>query len=883
MKIIRSQCYEEKNIYCFRPVVKGTIRIPPEHNLPSDRIPGLAALILAYLPGLMEHHCSRGYAGGFAERLREGTYPGHIIEHIALELQVQLGQDVYFGRTEERVEGLVDIIVECLVPQVGLAALAWAVKLVRFWYTGKPVPHLSTVLADLGAVYDRFGPGPSTLALLQAARRQGQPVMELGGGIWQIGYGRYARRLAGSLLENTSCLSADLVQDKALTKEILQRQGLPVLPGYPVRTLEEAWVRAEQLGYPVVLKDNFGHQGKKVYCHLQNGAELAECWWQKGKEGSWLLEKEGRGRNFRALLVDGQLVAVAERLPPRVKGDGQRTIRELIEELNRDPRRGQGHGRELTRVEIDAEVLRCLTSQGYTLEQVLPAGAEVNLRFQANLSGGGEAVDVTEEVGPELKKQLELAARLSGLNVCGVDFLAEDLHSPMPADQQQGILEINAAPGLRMHLNGKRGKEIADWIITRLDLQPSQKLPLFAVTGTNGKTTVVRCLAHLLALAGKKVGYTTSDGIYFDKQLIRAGDMSGPLSAREILQHPLVEAAVLETARGGILRQGLGFSYCDVAVYTNLSGDHLGQDGINSLAELADVKALVGEVVSRQGWIILNADDPQLLSMGPRFQGQLFLYTTRAENPWLARHLALGGQGLLVRQGWVLWVQGDQCLPLVKVKELPAAWGGLALHNLENMLAAAGAALAYGLKPELIARGLRTFSCDPETNPGRFNLWQLGKIQVLVDYGHNAAGFDRVLSALQAGGFGPITAVIGMPGDRRNQDIIRAGMVAGKYLHRAIVKEDSNLRGRQPGEMAALLCQGLRTVLSPQDIQVILPELEAVKQALLTAVPGETVVVFYEKLAPLVKLLQELGARPVRLAEYHKYVMMKGKLQIRGR
>lgn len=883
MKIIYSRIYEEKNIYCFRPVVKCRVRIPSEWHIPSNQVPELGPRILSYLPGLKEHHCSRGYAGGFAERLAEGTYPGHMIEHIALELQVRLGFDVYFGRTEEISAELVEVIVECQVPQVGLAALAWAVKLVRAWYAGQQVPPLAEVLEALGSIHDRFGPGPSTRALLQAARRQGLSVLELGQGIWQIGYGCYGRRLAGSLLDNTSCLAADLVQDKAMTRKILQRQGLPVLPGYRVRTLEEAWARAEQLGYPVVLKDNFGRQGRRVFCHLRNAVELASCWWQLEGQGSWLLEKEGRGRNFRALLVEGQLLAVAERRPPRVWGDGQHTIRELIALLNSDPRRGQGHGRELSQVEIDAEVCRCLAHQGYELEQVLPAGTRVDLRFQANLSGGGEAVDVTGQVGPELKQQLELAARLSGLNVCGVDFIAQDLATAIPADQQQGILEINAAPGLRMHLKGEAGEAIANRVLMTLGLKPEQRLPLFAVTGTNGKTTVVRCLAHILRQAGKKVGYTTSDGIYFDKQLIRPGDSSGPQSAREILQHPLVEVAVLETARGGILRQGLGFSYCDVAVYTNLSGDHLGQDGIATLEQLADTKALVGEIVSPQGWVVLNADDPYLLQLLPRFRGQLLLYTGQEQNPWLARHLARGGQGLLVRAGWICWTRADECQPLVQVKELPAAWGGLAQHNLENLLAATGAALATGLKPQQIARALKSFACDPGNNPGRFNLWQLGQIQVLVDYGHNAAGFDRVLSALKTSGLATLTAVIGMPGDRRDQDIIQAGAVAAPYITRAFVKEDGCLRGRRPGEVAALLKQGLEQQLPSERVQIILPELEAVRTALLTAEPGETVVVFYEKLAPVVRLLEELGAKPVCLADYRKYVMMKGKLRIKGR
>jgi len=862
MHILEIKAIEGKNIYCLRPVIRMKLDLSPYTGKTTRELGEFNQRLLACLPGLEEHFCSRGYRGGFVERLNEGTLLGHVVEHVALELQALAGHDVIYGKTVNA--GLADVyyvITEYQAKEGAIAANRWAVELVRRVLDGQTA-DVQEMVNQITSITLKTELGPSTRAIARAAQARGIPVMRLGeGSILQLGYGKYQKKVEATITGNTSCLGVDIACNKALTKELLGEMGIPVPPGGVARTEEEAVNLAVNIGYPVVVKPLNGNQGRGVSLNLGQPAEVKKAF-HLARELSEkvIVEKYISGRHYRLTVVGERVVAAAERIPAFVTGDGIHTISQLIAMVNQDPLRGEEHEKPLTKIKVDPVVIITLAKNGFSLEDIPPAGRQVFLRENANLSTGGVAVDVTDHVHP-INAQLALrAVKLVGLDVAGVDLVTDDLSRPI--DGTNGaLIEVNAAPGIRMHHYPGRGqsrnvgKAIVDLLFPP---QASYRIPIVSVTGTNGKTTTTRMINHILTLQGKLVGMTTTDGIYINNQRVVNGDCTGPNSAKAVLRDPTIEVAVLETARGGILRAGLGYDYSDVGIIINISKDHLGQGSIDTLEDLAMVKALVGEAVHQQGTVVLNADDALVSSLIKRFKSRILFFSKNADNITIRRYLGAGGQAVFIRNGTMFWAHGNLSQKIVAIKSIPATLGGIARHNIENALAAAAGAIALGVPLEEVREGLLSFVCNQQMNPGRLNVMEVAGINVILDYAHNTDGYEAITSMLRKLKTGCLIGVIGMPGDRRDEDILEAGKIAGWGFNRIYIKEDRDLRDRAPGEVAALLRKGaINSGAKPENVIVVLDEGEAIKKALASAGSGETVVIFYEKIAVALQAIEE--------------------------
>lgn len=869
MKVERVTYLAGRNIYSHSPVLRLLLDLGKWAGKTTADFPDLEEKLFSLLPGLGSHHCSLAYPGGFRTRVQEGTYLGHVLEHVILELQTAAGSPVVYGRTREtRRPGVYEIVVECRCEEGGREAVRLALELLQGLLGEKTLPDLAAGLARLRRVMDRHRLGPSTAAIAEAARKRGIPVQRLNdGSLLQLGYGRYQQRVQATITAGTGCIGVDIACDKTLTKELLARAGIPVPPGVLVQTEEEALEAAAELGYPVVIKPDNGNQGKGVSLNLTSPEEIREaCALAKEYSPRLLVEKQIPGRHYRVLVVGDKVVAAAERIPASVVGDGSHTIAQLIEITNRDPRRGEGHEKPLTKITVDPVVLACLRRRGMGLDYVPRPGERVFLRENANLSTGGTAVDVTDRLHPATALLALRAARTVGLDVAGVDLVTADISLPLAA-AGGAVIEVNAAPGLRMHLYPSEGQsrdvagEIVDYLFP--PGRPS-RIPVVAITGTNGKTTTARLVAHVLRSRGLKVGLATTDGIWLDDHCLFRGDTTGPWSARLLLSDPLVEAAVLETARGGIVRGGLGYDLSDVGVITNISRDHLGQDGLEDLEDLAFVKSLVVEAVHPGGCAVLNADDPLVASLASRTRCRLIYFSLEEDNVLLRRHLSAGGEGVFLQGGQVVAARGTEGAVVVPLASLPVTWYGQARHNVANVLAATAACLGLGLAPQEIGRALAAFTGDLDCNPGRCNLIDMGDFRVLVDYGHNPAAYRAVLEAARRLAPRRLLGVIGVPGDRADDLVRESGRIAGEGFDYIFIKEDSDLRGRAPGEIAGLLREGaLAGGCREENIELVLEEGEAIKRALARAQRGDLLVIFYEKLDPVLEILGFPGLRPV--------------------
>ncbi|MHB1256471.1 MAG: cyanophycin synthetase [Dethiobacteraceae bacterium] len=851
MNIREIQFFTGRNIYSHRPVMKmlldlGARRLYRTESLFTERL-------LAMLPRLAEHFCSRRYPGGFVERLEEGTYLGHVIEHVFLELQSMAGMDAEYGKTMNRDDDLTEIICEYRCRQaVGGLALA-AIRVVAAALDGDTV-NLAKMVAKARKTALRFLPGPSTEAILQAARKRGIPVQQLaeGSSLYRLGTGKYQKRIFASISEGTGCIAVEVAGNKPLTKHILEQHGLPVPRGMVVRSKKEACRAARLLGFPVVVKPDNGNQGKGVSLEICSYHEVEQAFAAAAAiSATVLVEKHIYGRHYRLLVVGGELAAAAERIPAHVLGDGLHNVFQLVRQENGNPLRGCGHEKPLTKLKLDSTAYALLAKQGLSLTCVPKPGQQVWLRKNDNLSTGGTASDVTEKVHP-LQAQLAVRAALAvGLEIAGVDLIMQDI-SATPADQHGAIIEVNAAPGLRMHLSPSQGeKRDVGQKIVELLFPPgtSCRVPVFSVTGTNGKTTTARMLDFALRRHGLSPGLCCTDGIYFNGELVQKGDLTGPASAGTVLANPAIDVAVLETARGGIIRRGLGYDRADVAVICNLREDHLGQDGIETMDELVHVKSLVAEAVYASGTVILNADDGYVNDFAAVCWAEIIYFSMQAGNMVMHRHLSNGGRAVLVRQGVILAAEGGRVSLMGRVRDFAVTLGGRATHQVENLLAALAALWAYGLAPRQAGQYLREFATALGDNPGRANIYDVGGIRVLVDYGHNADGILKLGQLARKLKANRVIGVVGVPGDRCDALIVLAGEAAGHRFDYLIIKEDQDLRGRQPGEAEKLLLRGaLAAGMARESIFVQREERLAVREALSMASPGDLVVVFYEKL-----------------------------------
>jgi len=864
MEIEELRSYDGRNIYSYGPVIKMRVNLANWEGCSTKDIPYFNEKLVCLLPGLQEHHCSRGKPGGFWERLQEGTYLGHVVEHVALELQGLAGWTVNYGATLAVGEkGKYDIIFAYQAKEGALAAGNLAIELVRSLLEGWEF-SVAEGVKKIQKAAAKTELGPSTRAIAKAALKRGIPVLPLGiGSLLQLGYGCRQKRVQATVTANTNCIGVDLSCDKIATKKLLGAMGIPVPPGDLVKTEEEALLVARNIGASVAVKPYNGSQGKGVSINLREEKQIRAAFKiAQNYSEEIIVEQSISGRDYRLLVINGQLTAAAQRYPAHVTGDGVHSVKELIEIMNSDHLRGEEHEKPLTKIKIDSIALMMLARKNLSLDAVPSLGEIVYLRENGNLSTGGVPVDVLEKVHPFNARLAVRAAQIIGLDVAGVDLVAQDISQPISGGNG-AVVEVNAAPGIRMHLSGKN--DVAGTIVESLfPLGQESRIPLIAVTGTNGKTTTTRMIGHVLQKAGYRVGMTTTDGVYLQGQCLLPGDMTGPLGAKTVLQDPSVEIAVLETARGGIVRAGLGYDWSDVGVLTNISQDHLGQDGLEELEDLIQVKSLVLETVKEEGQVVLNADDPSLRALAayvPR-QVAIIYFACNQDNQVLKKHLEQGGKAAYVKNGCLKLAEGKEEKTVLGIKDLPAAYGGRALYNVQNALAALGALTALGISPQSIAQGLATFHCNEEQNPGRSNFFDLGDFQVLLDYGHNPASYRAVAQLIKKLNPERAIGIIGSPGDRQDGLILEMGQVAAQAFQELIVKEDRDLRGRKPLETVQLLCQGaLAAGFGKEKIRVIPREEEALELAVKQARAGDLIVVFYESFLAVRETLQRLQGK----------------------
>ena len=868
MKILKTQTLRGPNYWSIHYAKLIVVRLDLEElaDRPSNMIPGFYDGMVIAMPSLVEHFCSPGCRGGFLSRVQGGTMMGHIVEHIALELQALAGMDVGFGRTRETATpGVYQVVFEYENEEAGRYAARAAVRLCQsIIETGSyPQTELQKDLEDLRDLRAEASLGPTTEALVREAEARRIPWFELDvRGLLQFGYGQHQQRVQASLTSYSNILGVELACDKESTKQMLGNAGIPVPRGSVVYSLRELEDALDYLGgYPIVIKPLDGNHGRGITLEIQTW-EDAEAAYDKARDVSdgVIVEHYYRGRDHRILVVNHKVVAVAERVPAHVVGNGKDTIEQLVEAENRDPRRGEGHDNILTQIHLDRTTDKLLALQGYGLDTVLEDGQICYLRETANLSTGGIAIDRTDEIHPETAWIAERASRLIGLDVAGIDVVTEDISQPMRAVNSV-IVEVNAAPGLRMHVSPSQGvaRNVAGPILEMLmPPEAPTRIPIVAITGTNGKTTTTRLTAHIFRQVYDTVGFTTTDGIYLGDHLVEKGDTTGPQSARMILQDPTVEMAVLETARGGLLRSGLAFDQCDVGVVLNVAADHLGLGDINTIDELAKLKAVVAEAVPAEGYVVLNADDERVAAMAEYVKAKIAYFSMDAENPLVRSHVQAGGVAAVYEEGHISILQQDWLLRIERAEQVPVTMGGRAPFMIANALAASLIGFVQGVKIEEIRAALRSFQVSAQKIPGRMNLFNLGRYHVLIDYAHNPAGYEAVGSFVKNWP-GASIGVIGAPGDRRDQDFVELGKLAAEIFDQVVVKEDDDARGRARGEVADLVAQGIDqapegALAAPH--RTMLDETEAIEWALDNAPDDGLVVILPESVNRAIALIK---------------------------
>lgn len=865
MRILKIQTLRGPNYWSIRRPKLIVMRLDLEYlaEKPSNQLPGFYEGLVEALPSLEEHLCSPGCRGGFLMRVREGTMMGHIVEHVALELQELAGMPVGFGRTRETATpGVYQVVIEYLDEEAGRYVARAAVRLCQSIVDRGHYPQqeLEQDLQDLKDLYRDAALGPSTEAIVKEAESRGIPWMSLDTRfLIQLGYGVHQKRVQATMTLHTGILGVELACDKEGTKRILTNAGVPVPRGTVINYFDELEEAIREVGsYPIVIKPLDGNHGRGITIDIRSWEE-AESAYDAAREvsPSVIVERYYAGRDHRVLVVDSKVVAVAERVPAHVSGDGKSTIEQLIKITNLDPNRGEGHDNVLTRIELDRTSHQLLERQGYTLETVLPSGEICYLRATANLSTGGIAVDRTDDIHPENVWVAQRVAQIIGLDIAGIDIVTPDISRPL-REVDGVIVEVNAAPGFRMHVSPSQGipRNVAGSVLNMLfPADRPSRIPILAVTGTNGKTTTTRLLAHIFKQTGRNVGYTTTDGTYIGDFLVELGDNTGPQSAQLILQDPTVEVAVLESARGGILRSGLAFDASNVGVILNIAADHLGIGDIDTIEQMAHLKSVVAEAVLPDGYAVLNADDHRVAAMAKRVKSQVAYFTMNPENELVRKHTQQGGLAAVYENGYLSILKGDWTHRIERAENVPLTLGGRAPFMIANALAASLAAFAQDVPIEQIRAGLNAFRASVAQTPGRMNLFDLGSYHALVDYAHNAHSYEAL------GGFvrnwpGERIGVVGGPGDRRDEDFITLGTLSAEMFNRIFIKEDDDTRGRPRGSAAELISKGILQAGSDCRYESILDETEAINQALDSASSGSLVVILPEVISRAISLIE---------------------------
>lgn len=857
MKIVKKRIYEGKNIYSHKKCIRIDVDLEGYSEIPSKKIPNFNFNIVEILPELKKHRCGIDEEGGFVKRLEEGTYLAHICEHCIIAIQNILGMDVSYGKAREIKGELYYIIVQYEYENTAIEIINLAVDLINSLIKSSPI-NFNGRLQEIKQTLQRETIGPSTKSICDAAKNYGLPVTELGkSGIYQIGYGKQGRIIEAAISNKTNCVGVDISCDKFLTKQLLDIQNIPVAEGRKVFNIIGLLREAEFIGYPVVIKPQYGNKGKGVMLNLKNEKELIKAYTSLLKiTKDIIIEKYVKGNDYRICVVDYKVVAASLRVVPFVIGDGKSNIKALINILNNDPLRGQDHEKPLTTIKFDKELCNCLYRQNMSLDYIPKKGEKVILRENANLSTGGIAVDCTDDVCDENIDYCIRAAKALGLDICGVDICTEDIS--IPIDKQNGIvMEVNAAPGIRMHHFPSQGKkrDVGKAIVDMLYEGRPSNIPVISVTGTNGKTTTTRMIGHVLKMMGMNTGITSTDGIYINDKCIHKGDDSGFNSAKTLLLNRDVEAVVLETARGGLVRRGLAYDLADVAVITNITNDHLGLDGIDSMEDLMFVKSLVGEEVKENGYTVINADDKYSKRILDRISCEKIYFSKSKDNELIKENINNGKIAVFIEDNNICVINNHRKYLIMSIDELPISYNGILTYNIENAMAACAALVGLNIDYCMISKGFSDFMpCDD--NEGRFNMFEYYGRKVILDYGHNIEGYKAVLSCInKLKTKNKLIGVVGVPGDRQDNVIKEIGEICCEYLDEIIIKEDKDRRGRSIGEVSQLLKISMLKNSNKKNVKVYLDEVDALEYAIKISKKDDIIIVFYENIEPLLNYI----------------------------
>ncbi len=843
MKILDIKVMRGPNYWSVRrhKLIQMRLDLEEMEQSPTNSIDGFPARLEKLFPTMFSHRCSVGAPGGFFQRVKEGTWMGHVIEHIALELQTLAGMECGFGRTRGTgKEGVYNVVFSYMEEKAGIYTAKASVRIAEALIAGNDY-DLTEDIQNLREIREEERLGPSTGSIVDEAVTRGIPYIRLNkSSLVQLGYGVNQKRIRATVASTTGSIAVDIACDKEETKNLLEAAEIPVPKGRIVYSEEGLKEAIERIKYPIVTKPVDGNHGKGATTNILNwedavrGLEAAK----KYSRGV-IVEKFITGEDHRVLVINYKFVAAAIRKPAAVVGDGKLTIQQLIDKTNEDPRRGYGHEKTLTQIKVDDFTMDILHKKGLTLESVLPKNEELFLKPTANLSTGGTATDVTDLVHPDNIFICERIARIIGLDICGIDIMAENLTEPL-GQTGGAVLEVNAAPGFRMHIDPAVGipRNVAEPVIDMLyPIGSTARIPIIAVTGTNGKTTTTRLMAHMVKTMGHKVGYTTTDGVYIQNQMMMKGDCTGPVSAEFVLKDPTVDFAVLESARGGILRAGLGFHHCDIAIVTNIAEDHLGLQDIDTIEQLARVKGVVPESVLPDGYAILNAENKWTAGMAVGLKCKVAYFSMDENNPLIKEHINKGGLAAVYENGYVTICKGTWKIRVEKAVNIPLTFNGRAAYNIANILPTLLAAFIRNMKVEDMRVALATFIPGPAQTPGRMNIFRFKHFDVMVDYAHNTAGFEAIgemLSKIEANHVGIIAGV----GDRRDEDTVALGAQAAKMFHEIIIRQDKNLRGRTENEIIDLITKGIKQVAPDKKVTTFKKEHDAIEFAIKNARKG---------------------------------------------
>jgi cyanophycin synthetase len=862
MKIEKIQVLRGPNIWSIsrKKLIQMRLNLEELEHRPTNTIEGFYERLKALIPSMYVHRCSPGVPGGFFQRVEQGTWMGHVIEHIALEIQSLAGMYTGFGRTREtKTLGTYNVVFNYVEEKVGVFAAEAAVKIAEALIEGREYP-LEEDIQKMREIRENTRLGPSTGSIVEEAISRDIPWIRLNNqSLVQLGYGKNQVRIRATMTEKTSSIAVDLAGNKDETKRILQEQAIPVAKGVTITSAEQVKDAIRTVGFPLVFKPLDGNHGRGATINVKTQEEAVAAFEHAARiSRKVIVEKFISGYDFRVLVIDNKMVAAALRVPAHVKGDGQLTIQQLIDKENSDPRRGYGHENVLTLISVDRDTMDLLNKLNYTLETVPAADEVVYLKSTANLSTGGTSIDVTDQVHPENVFICERISRIIGLDICGIDIMAQNLTHPL-TENGGVILEVNAAPGFRMHIAPSEGlpRNVAGHVVDMLyPYGKSARIPIIATTGTNGKTTTTRLIAHIVKNNGYRVGFTTSDGIYVQNSMMMKGDTTGPMSTEFILKDPTVEFAVLETARGGILRSGLGFGHCDIGVITNIQEDHLGISDIHTLEDLARVKAVVIDSVKKNGWGVLNADSEHCVKIGKQADCFIAYFSRNEDNPVIKEHCKKGGIACVYENGYVTIKKGDWKLRVQRASQIPITFGGTVSFMIENVLAATLATYLWGFKTEDIKTALQTFVPSASQTPGRMNIFDFKEFRFMVDFAHNPNGYHGIKEFLSHIDSPQKIGLISGTGDRRDDDIRELGRISASMFDHILLRQENHLRGRSKQEMIDLMIEGIKEVKPDASFEILSSSTDPIAYAISLAQPGAFVTTLSDAVDNAVEIVQ---------------------------